>query len=438
MMPSSKSKVYTWNRGEREEGKKVRKKGEKKLTTSGNLLTSSSHTDHDALTPTLVTGLEGRTHHTHVTSAVKGVVTATIRHLNQVLLDRLALQLGGVDKVRGTKLAGPRLLAIVDIDRDDHASLVPHGTLHNGQTDTADTKDGNVGTLLDLGGLHGGSVPGGDTATQQTGAVGGDLGSHRHDGDVGHDGVLREGRGSHEVEDILTPGLETGGAIGHHTLTLSGTDLTAQVGLARLAELALTALGGAMRWTMVSSCRDRMTRTCTASPNTRGVHSRYKSTTPSRIGDSLKSNHIVAGLDRGHTLTHGLDNTGTLVAQDNGESTLGILSRQSVGVYIANQGVSQSRSFLFLPLSPRLRNRARWTRSNRVECGTYRCGRHQCGESECGPRAPWEERPRHPPQTEAHPQPRRWQPLREQEVSDLQRIFYESYTSRCCVFGKGG
>jgi hypothetical protein len=47
------------------------------------------------------------------------------------------------------------------------------------------------------------------------------------------------------VKQVLTAGLEARGAIGHDTLTLSSTDLAAQVGLARLAELALTALGGA-------------------------------------------------------------------------------------------------------------------------------------------------------------------------------------------------
>jgi hypothetical protein len=58
------------------------------------------------------------------------------------------------------------------------------------------------------------------------------------------------------VQDVLATGLEAGGAIRHHTLTLGGTDLTAEVSLARLAELALAAFGGA---TIVSglSRRDR-------------------------------------------------------------------------------------------------------------------------------------------------------------------------------------
>jgi hypothetical protein len=46
------------------------------------------------------------------------------------------------------------------------------------------------------------------------------------------------------VEDVLAAGLEAGGAVGHDTLTLGGADLAAEVGLAGLAELALTAFGG--------------------------------------------------------------------------------------------------------------------------------------------------------------------------------------------------
>ena len=46
----------------------------------------------------------------------------------------------------------------------------------------------------------------------------------------------------------------------------------------------------------------------------------------------LESDHVVAYLDGGHTFTNGLDNTGTLVTEDNGESTLGILAGESVGI----------------------------------------------------------------------------------------------------------
>lgn len=216
-----------------------------RLTPSGYLLASGGHTDNNALTPTLVAGLESSAHDTDVTCAVKGVVAATVSHLNQVLLDSLARQLGGVNEVGGTELAGPGLLAVVDIDSNDHTSLILDGTLHDGQTDTASTEDSHVGTLLDLGSHDSSTVTGGDTTTEQTGAVGGDLGSDSDNGDIGDNGVLGEGGGTHEVQQILAASPEPRSSIGHDTSTLSGTDLTTQIGLARLAELALTAFRGA-------------------------------------------------------------------------------------------------------------------------------------------------------------------------------------------------
>jgi hypothetical protein len=92
---------------------------DRELTSGGDLLSSSSNTDNDALTPALVASLESRSHDVNVTSAVEGVVTATISHLNELLLDGLVLEFHGVDEVGGTELLGPLLLAVVDIDDND-------------------------------------------------------------------------------------------------------------------------------------------------------------------------------------------------------------------------------------------------------------------------------------------------------------------------------
>lgn len=270
-------------------------------------MTSGSNTDDDALTPTLVAGLQGSAHDTDVASAVEGVVAAAVGHLDQVLLDGLAGELGGVDKVGGTELASPGLLAVVDIHGDDLARLVLDRTLHDGQTDAASTEDSDIGALLNLGGHNSGTVTSGDTAAQQAGSVSGDLGSHRNDRDVGNNGVLGEGGGTHEVEDVLAAGLEAGGAVGHDTLTLGSTDLAAEVGLARLAELALTALGGAA---MVSVEMDAI----------------------DQRSNILKSDDVIARLDRSHALANRLDDTSALVSQDNGESTLGVLTGEGVGI----------------------------------------------------------------------------------------------------------
>lgn len=277
------------------------------LTSRRNLLASSSNTDDDTLTPPLVAGLEGGAHHADVARAVEGVVAAAVGHLDQFLLDGLALELGGVDEVGGAELAAPGLLAVVNVHHDDLAGLVLNSTLDDGETDAAGTEDGDVGSFLDAGGHYGGAVARRDSAAQQAGSVGGDLGRHGDDGNVGHHGVLREGRGAHEVEQVLAAGLEARGAVGHDTLALGGADLTAEVGLAGLAELALAALGGADRVSGGVGC----------------IEAR----------NLLESNDKVAGLHGSDALADGLDDTGTLVTQDDGESALGILSGERVGVY---------------------------------------------------------------------------------------------------------
>ena len=189
--------------------------------------------------------LEGSPHDLNVTSAVKGVIASAVRHLDKLVDNGGALgQLRGVDKVRGAELLGPLLLARVDIDDDDLASPLLNSTLDDGETDAAGTEDGDVAALLDVGRDARSAVAGGDAAAQKTGAVHGRVLLYRYDRDVGDDGVLGEGRGAHEVQEVLALALEARGAVRHQALALGGADLAAEVRLARLAELALLALRG--------------------------------------------------------------------------------------------------------------------------------------------------------------------------------------------------
>jgi hypothetical protein len=127
---------------------------------------------------------------------------------------------------------------------------------------------------------------------------------------------LGEGRGTHEVEKILALALEARGSVRHDTLALSGSNLATEVGLARLAELALLTLGGA------------------------GIECQLLSLATHRVSsDLLESNNVVASLHVGDALADRLDNTGTLVSKDNGESTLGVLAGESVCVCVADTGV---------------------------------------------------------------------------------------------------
>ena len=224
----------------------IKKKKKKKLTSCGDLLSSGGNTNDDALTPALVASLESRSHDVNVTSAVESVVATTVSHLNELLLDGLVLELHRVDEVGSTELLGPFLLAVVDIDDDDLRRTVLDATLDDRKTDTAGTEDGNVGALLNTslaGSNDSSTVTGGDTTAEQASAVHGGLVGDLDDRDVGNDSVLRESRSAHEVEEVLALALETRGSVRHDTLALGGSDLATEVGLARLAELALLALG---------------------------------------------------------------------------------------------------------------------------------------------------------------------------------------------------
>ena len=56
----------------------------------------------------------------------------------------------------------------------------------------------------------------------------------------------------------------------------------------------------------------------------------------------LESNDVVSGLDIGDALTHRLDYAGTLVSEDDGECTLGVLAGECVGIYQEPEAVSNT------------------------------------------------------------------------------------------------
>jgi hypothetical protein len=279
--------------------------GDELERSGGNLLASSSNADDDRLTPALMAGLQSLSHDSHVSGTVKGEVATSVGHLHQLVNNSGALgQLGGVDKVSGTKLVSPSLLVAIDVNDNDLGGSSLLGAHHDGQTDTASAEDSNIVALLDIGGDGGSSVAGGDTAAEQTGSVLGSRGVDGDEGDVSNHSVLGEGRAAHIRIEILALALEPGGSVWQNTLTLGGSHLLAQVGLAGLAELALLALG------------------------------------------SVEQNDGVSGLDAGDALADRLDDTGTLVAQNRGEDSLGIRATESVGVGVADTSVGDLDSNL--------------------------------------------------------------------------------------------
>jgi hypothetical protein len=196
-----------------------------------------------------VASLQSSTHNVNITRAVESVIASAIRHLNQLFLDALASKLRWVDEICCAELLRPFLLGIIDIDHDDARSLVLGRTLDNTQTNTASAEYGDVGTFLDTafaGSDSSRTVAGRDAAAEQAGAVHGRFLCDSDDRDVGNDGVLGEGGGSHEVEQVFAFALEARGAVRHDAFALGGADLATEVGLSGLAELALAAFGGAV------------------------------------------------------------------------------------------------------------------------------------------------------------------------------------------------
>lgn len=265
--------------------------------TGGDLLASSSDTDDGADTPTLVASLQGASHDLDVSGAIESVVETAVGDLDEMGDDVLVTEFGGVDEFGGAKLLGPLFLLVVGVDGDDSGSASVDGTGDDGETDTADTEDGDVGTLFDIGSVGGSTPTGGDTTSEKAGLVAGSLRVDGYKRVLRNDGVLRKGGASHKVEKLLALAAETLCAIGHDTLTLGGTNSLAKVGLARLAELALSAFGG------------------------------------------VEEDDGVALLDVVDTFTDGLDDTGTFVTQDSRESALGVGARQSVGICVAETSV---------------------------------------------------------------------------------------------------
>lgn len=81
------------------------------------------------------------------------MLAAAVSHLDELLDDRLAVELRRVDKVGRAHAERPVLLAVVDVDRNDLLGLAHLAALDDGETDSAETEDGDVVALLDVGRL---------------------------------------------------------------------------------------------------------------------------------------------------------------------------------------------------------------------------------------------------------------------------------------------
>src|SRR5690606_24053751 len=144
-----------------------------------------------------------------------------------ILLDWL-IELHWIHKLCGSKLLCPLLLAIICINGNDPASTLLNSALDDTESYTTATKDGDRGTLLDGSSDDSGTIAGGDTPAEKTGRLHGGIGTDGVDRDVCNDGLLREGRGTHEVEERRALAGQTGCSLRHDTNALGCTDLAAE------------------------------------------------------------------------------------------------------------------------------------------------------------------------------------------------------------------
>ena len=215
------------------------------LTSGTYLLSRRRNPNNNTLSPPLMARLQRRPHNAYIPRTIKRIITAAIRHLHQLLLNTLSPQFRRVDEIRPAEFLAPCLLPIIHIHHDDLLRTVLDRALDHTQPHAAGAKDGDGRALFHSGGHHRGAVARGDAAAEQAGPVHGRFVRDGDDGDVRDDGVLREGAGAHEVQEVFAARFEARGAVWHHAFALRGADLAAEVRLAGFAEFAVAAFGGA-------------------------------------------------------------------------------------------------------------------------------------------------------------------------------------------------
>jgi hypothetical protein len=127
----------------------------------------------------------------------------------------------------------------VEVDADDHVGAGQARALDHVEADAAEAEHHDVGAGLDLGGVDHRADAGGDAAADVADLVERRVLADLRQRDLGHHGVVGEGRGAHVVVHGLAAEREAAGAVGHQALALGGADRLAEVGLGAEAVLAL-------------------------------------------------------------------------------------------------------------------------------------------------------------------------------------------------------
>ena len=256
--------------------------------------------------------------------------------------------------MRHAEALAPFLLAVVDVDADDHVGAGKPQSLDHVEADAAQPEHDAFGAGLHLGGVEDRADAGGDAAADVADLVERSVLADLGDRDLRQHGEIRERGSAHVVVQLLAVEREARGAVRHDALALRGADGRAQIGLAREARGALPAFG------------------------------------------RVERNDVIALLHAGHARPDIDDDAGALMAQDGGEQPFGVGAGERELVGVADAGGLDLDQHLpgLRPVEVDLRDlRAAWPSPMRRQHGfswrfpPRRCGRRTvavCGVGHAG------------------------------------------------------
>src|SRR6056297_3411669 len=235
----------------------------------GNLGSGGCDPDDDALAPALVGAFERRAHDAHVPGRVESVVRTPLREVDE-MGHQIALHLGGIHEIGHAEPLRHRHLVGVEVDADDLVGAGEPQPLDHVEADAAEAEDDRPAADLDLRGVDDGADAGRRPAADLADLVEGRVLADLRKGYLGQDGVVRERRAPHVVQDrVAIEGGEPRGAVGHEAGPLRRPDRLAEVPLRMQAVFAFPALGRVER--NDEYCLHPKTNLCQAIRSTQGA-----------------------------------------------------------------------------------------------------------------------------------------------------------------------
>src|SRR5262249_2310720 len=164
--------------------------------------------DDDGLAPTAVGRFQRLAHHGDVAGTVERVIgaadliRAALGHVDEVR-DQIAANLFRIDEVRHAEALAPLLLAVVDVDADDHAGAGKPQPLADVEADAAEPEHDALRARLPLGGIEDSADASGDAAANVTDLVERSVLANFGDGNLGQHREVRKRGSAHVMVQLL-------------------------------------------------------------------------------------------------------------------------------------------------------------------------------------------------------------------------------------------